>query len=53
MVGDPVDNKFFIARTFDGGNTWNEIASHNCPLADSGEACFAASGTNIRMLKKK
>lgn len=48
VLGDPVDGKFFIARTFDGGNTWRTIPQKNYPVADSGEACFAASGTNIR-----
>ncbi len=50
VIGDPIDNKFFIARTFDGGNTWRDIPKQNYPVADSGEACFASSGTNIRAL---
>jgi len=50
VIGDPIDNKFFIARTFDGGNTWKEIPEERKPVADSGEACFAASGTNVRRL---
>ena len=52
VIGDPVNNKFFIAQTSDGGNTWNDISAQNFPQADSGEACFAASGTNIKMLSK-
>ncbi|MEO8569352.1 MAG: oxidoreductase [Ginsengibacter sp.] len=48
VLGDPVDGKFFIARTFNGGDTWRTIPEKNYPVADSGEACFAASGTNIR-----
>ena len=52
VLGDPVNNKFFIARTFDGGNTWRDIPKQNYPQADSGEACFASSGTNIRALAK-
>ena len=52
VIGDPIDNKFFIARTFDGGNTWRDIPKQNYPVADSGEACFASSGTNIRALAK-
>lgn len=52
VIGDPVDGRFFIARTVDGGNTWNAIPMENRPLADSGEACFAASGTNIRVLNR-
>ena len=52
VIGDPVDGKFFVARTFDGGNTWKDIPKKNYPVADSGEACFAASGTNIRKYGK-
>ncbi len=48
VIGDPVDGRFFIARTFNGGDTWQNIPEENYPVADSGEACFAASGTNIR-----
>jgi photosystem II stability/assembly factor-like uncharacterized protein len=51
VVGDPIAGRFFIARTSDGGNTWNEVPETDRPIADSGEACFAASGTNIRSLK--
>jgi hypothetical protein len=50
VIGDPINNKFFIARTFDGGATWKEIQEERKPAADSGEACFAASGTNVRRL---
>jgi photosystem II stability/assembly factor-like uncharacterized protein len=52
VIGDPINNKIFIARTFDGGNTWKEIPDTFKPLADSSEALFAASGTNIRVLDK-
>ena len=52
VIGDPVNNRVFIARTFDGGNTWRSIPEENKPVADSGEACFASSGTNIRKLNK-
>ena len=52
VVGDPVGGRFFISRTFDGGNTWQDIPFDKRPVADSGEACFAASGTNIRVLDR-
>jgi photosystem II stability/assembly factor-like uncharacterized protein len=52
VVGDPIEKMFFIARTFDGGNTWREITKQNNMVADSGEACFASSGTNIKSLSK-
>ncbi len=52
VVGDPINGRFFILRTFDGGKTWRNIPEENRPIADSGEACFAASGTNVRKLSK-
>ncbi|MDQ2720484.1 MAG: oxidoreductase [Bacteroidota bacterium] len=52
VIGDPVNGKFFIGRTFDGGKSWRTIPEQNKPIADSGEACFASSGTNIRKLNK-
>lgn len=48
VIGDPVDGRFFMAKTTDGGDTWMEMPADQRPVADSGEACFAASGTNIR-----
>jgi hypothetical protein len=53
VVGDPIDNKIFIARTFDGGINWQDIPQNKQPIADSGEAMFASSGTNIRKLNKQ
>ena len=53
VIGDPIDNKMFIARTFNGGITWRNIPSKYYPFADSGEACFASSGTNIRKLNNQ
>jgi hypothetical protein len=53
VIGDPIEGKFFIARTFDGGITWKNTTSPNLPSADSGEACFASSGTNIRKLNQQ
>lgn len=53
VVGDPIDNKIFIARTFDGGINWSDIPAANYPLADSGEAMFASSGTNVRKLTQQ
>jgi photosystem II stability/assembly factor-like uncharacterized protein len=50
IIGDPIDKKFFVIRTFDGGKTWQDVPETNRPPADSGEACFAASGTNVRAL---
>lgn len=50
VIGDPIDGKIFIARTFDGGDHWQALPQMNYPLAQPGEAMFASSGTNIRAL---
>ena len=50
VIGDPVDGRFFIAKTNDAGNTWNELPASERQVADSGEAFFASSGTNLRYL---
>ena len=50
VVGDPIDGKIFIARTNNSGNTWEEIEeTQQRPVADSGEAFFASSGSNIKL----
>ena len=50
VIGDPVDGRFFMAKTIDAGNSWKELAAEERFPADSGEAFFASSGTNIRYL---
>lgn len=52
VVGDPLKGHFFMIKTFDSGKSWKKVASISAPVADSGEACFAASGTNICLLDK-
>ena len=50
VVGDPIQGKIFIARTNNSGNTWEEIEEkQNRQIADSGEAFFAASGSNVKL----
>ena len=53
VIGDPINGKFFVANTKDGGESWQDMPVKNRPVADSAEACFASSGTNVRMLTKK
>lgn len=45
VLGDPVDGRFVIRTTDDGGTTWTSIAPETMPRADEGEGAFAASGT--------
>lgn len=51
VIGDPIKGKFFVAKTKDCGESWQDVAFEKRPVADSGEACFASSGTNVRLLK--
>jgi len=44
-VGDPVDGKFTVVRTIDGGRTWTRVPPANVPDALPGDGAFAASGT--------
>jgi photosystem II stability/assembly factor-like uncharacterized protein len=44
-VGDPIDGRFVLLRTGDGGRTWLELPPGRRPAALEGEGCFAASGT--------
>jgi photosystem II stability/assembly factor-like uncharacterized protein len=48
-LGDPINNKFVLLETMDGGETW--LPFKNCPEALPGEAAFAASGTCLRVDK--
>jgi hypothetical protein len=48
MMGDPVNNKFSLFKSLNWGETWESIK--NSPFAFDGEAGFAASGTNVKML---
>ncbi|MEP6674184.1 MAG: oxidoreductase [Ferruginibacter sp.] len=52
VIGDPINDHFFKASTLDGGEHWYPYPEKFAPVADSAEACFASSGTNIRSTKK-
>lgn len=46
-VSDPVDGRFLVVRTDDGGRNWKEIDPSGMPAALAGEGGFAASGTCV------
>lgn len=52
VVGDPIEGRLFIARSFDEGDSWKDLPMKFRPRADSGEAFFASSGTNVRVLDR-
>lgn len=51
-MGDPTGNCLSIIRTEDGGNSWTKIPCEELPKAYVGEAAFAASNTNIKVIGK-
>ena len=52
-VGDPVDGKFQLIKTENGGRDWKAVLATNLPAAIEGEGAFAASGTCIAVQGKK
>ena len=48
VVGDPVDGRFFLLSTSDGGATWSRLEG---PTARDGEGAFAASNTSLVVLR--
>lgn len=54
VIGDPIDGRPFIAKTIDYGETWQvQYLQNDCQQTINGEAFFAASGSNIQLLKKR
>ena len=49
-VGDPINSRFWMVETTDGGETWTDIPPQMRPMAEAGEAMFASSGTNLQFL---
>ena len=50
VVGDPMEGRFMVLITSDGGQSWEEIPPAERPEAVSGEGAFAASGTCLTVL---
>jgi len=46
-ISDPVEGRFLVVTTEDGGRTWRETAASGMPAALAGEGGFAASGTCV------
>ena len=48
VIGDPINGRIFLCKGSFNNNDWKIVDYFKRPLVDSGEACFASSGTNIR-----
>lgn len=46
-LSDPVDERFFVLLTSDGGRTWVRVPPERLPRVLPGEAAFAASGSSL------
>ena len=53
LFGDPVDGKWFILTTDDGGKTWQPVSPDALPRMEPNEAAFAASGTSLVIQGKR
>jgi photosystem II stability/assembly factor-like uncharacterized protein len=47
VVGDPVDGRFTVLLTVNGGQSWTKVPDAALPPARDGEGAFAASGTCV------
>ncbi len=45
LVGDPVDGRFELFTTHDGGHHWQQMDPAGMPAAQDGQFAFAAGGT--------
>jgi photosystem II stability/assembly factor-like uncharacterized protein len=49
VMSDPINGKWFILQTQNGGQTWQQISPDKLPALQPGEAAFAASGSSLVM----
>lgn len=49
-MGDPINDCLSVIVTRDGGSTWQKISCDVMPKVTEGEAAFAASDTNIKII---
>ena len=47
VMSDPVDGRFLLFTTDDGGETWQEVPADRLPPCLPGERAYAASGSGI------
>lgn len=51
IIGDPTQDCLSVQKTNDFGKTWQKIPCNKFPKSKNGEAAFAASNTNIKMIE--
>lgn len=51
VIGDPTEDCLSILLTEDSAKTWNKIPCENLPKTVDGEAAFAASDTNVKIVE--
>jgi len=49
-MGDPIDDCLSVIITRDGGTSWKKLDCEQFPKSIEGEAAFAASDTNIKII---
>lgn len=49
-MGDPTEDCLSVLLTNDGGQSWTKVPCQDLPKVVEGEAAFAASNTNIKVL---
>ena len=53
VFGDPINNKWMILTTADGGRSWQPVPESALPVMQPNEAAFAASGSSMVMQGKR
>ncbi|MFM1913690.1 MAG: hypothetical protein RIR51_1533 [Bacteroidota bacterium] len=52
-MGDPTDLCLSVLKTENNGNTWEKLSCTELPSVFDGEAAFAASNTNLKIIDSK
>lgn len=53
IFGDPIQNKIYLLKTSDGGQTWQRLVPDELPDNRPNEAAFAASNSTMVLYGKK
>ena len=53
VFGDPINNRWVILTTADGGRSWQPVPESALPVMQPNEAAFAASGSSVVVQGKR